>query len=69
MRDRTAPKRDASNAPQGNAAIEDIPESMLPPFSAEYGTATPGFAEFVARHRFTQDQIAALVKRCENRKA
>ena len=47
------------------ATVEDIPEDRLPPFSPEFGTATPGFAEFVARHKLTPEQIGALVKRCE----
>ena len=47
----------------GEACIEDIPEEMLPEFSLQLGVYTPGFMEFVKKHKLTECGIAALVKR------
>lgn len=47
--------------------ISTIPEDLLPPFSKEYGTNTPGFREYVNKHKLTVPQVSALVKRLENR--
>lgn len=43
--------------------ISTIPEDRLPPFSKEYGVNTPGFVEYVNKHRLSMPQVAALVKR------
>ena len=47
--------------------ISTIPEDQLPPFSKEYGANTPGFTEYVNKHHLSIPQVAALVKRLENR--
>ena len=47
--------------------ISTIPEDRLPPFSREFGTNTPGFAEYASKHKLTVPQVAALVKRLEKR--
>ena len=57
---------------EGGATLEEysistIPVDELPEFSREYGVNTPGFGEFVKRHNLTSLQVAALVKRLENR--
>ena len=43
--------------------ISTIPEDRLPPFSKALGVNTPGFPEYIARHKLTMPQVAALVKR------
>ena len=37
----------------------------LPPFSRQFGTATPGFVEWVAAQGLSDDDVAALVRRLE----
>lgn len=43
--------------------ISTIPEDRLPPFSKALGVNTPGFSEYIVRHKLTMPQVAALVKR------
>lgn len=43
--------------------ISTIPEDFLPPFSKALGCNTPGFAEYISKHKLTGPQVAALVKR------
>ena len=43
--------------------ISTIPDDQLPPFSPEFGVETPGFPEFVKKHKLTTPQVAALIKR------
>lgn len=43
--------------------ISTIPEDRLPPFSRSLGVNTPGFSEYIVRHKLTMPQVAALVKR------
>ena len=43
--------------------IGTIPDDELPPFSAEHGTSTPGFREYVEKHNLNNEQVRALIKR------
>ena len=47
--------------------ISTIPADQLPPFSPARGVNTPGFSDYVARHKLTALQRAALVRRLEKR--
>lgn len=43
--------------------VSTIPESELPPFDAQLGVNTPGFGEFVSKHKLNKEQVGALIKR------
>lgn len=43
--------------------VSTIPESELPPFDAQLGINTPGFGEFVSKHKLNKEQVGALIKR------
>lgn len=43
--------------------VGTIPDAALPPFDPIFGTATPGFMEFVTQHNLNQEQKAALIRR------
>jgi hypothetical protein len=43
--------------------IGTIPDDELPPFSPQFGTATPGFSEYVNKYNLNQEQVQALIKR------
>ena len=47
--------------------VDTIPESALPPFTAELGVATPGFREFCVKNKIEGDQIGLLVRRLEKK--
>ena len=55
----------AEQVPQTDAEFQvgTIPESELPPFSPQYGTATPGFQEYITKYNLNKEQVAALIKR------
>lgn len=43
--------------------IGTIPDEALPPFDPAFGTATPGFREYVELHKLNTEQVRALIKR------
>ena len=45
--------------------INSIPLDQLPPFDKSLGTKTPGFEEFVKKHKLNKEQRIALVRRLE----
>ncbi len=47
--------------------IEDIPAELLPPFDPMLGTSTPGFGDYVRRHKLNKDQVGALLRRLERK--
>lgn len=55
----------AQEAPQTEAEwqVGTIPENKWPPFSPQFGTATPGFREYVEKYNLNQQQVHALIKR------
>jgi hypothetical protein len=55
----------AEEKPQTSAEWQasTIPENMLPPFDAQFGVNTPGFGEFVSKHKLNKEQVGALIKR------
>lgn len=46
--------------------VEEIPDSLLPPFSKILGVDTPGFKTFVKKHRLSPAEQLILIRRLEN---
>ena len=43
--------------------VGTIPEDELPPFSAQMGVNTPGFGDYIKKHKLNKEQVDALIKR------
>lgn len=70
--------KDSANAPGNEGGkekkdvpapvdVNEIPDDMLPPFSKMLGVETPGFAEYVKKHKFDAAQKEKLVRRLEHK--
>ena len=59
------PAAQQQDEPQTDAEwqVATIPENELPPFDPQLGINTPGFGDYVNKHKLTKEQTAALIKR------
>ena len=59
------PAAQQQDEPQTDAEwqVGTIPENELPPFDPQLGINTPGFGDYVNKHKLTKEQTAALIKR------
>ena len=58
------------DAPQTEAEwlVDSIPEEELPPYSAQMGVNTPGFGDYIKKHKLNKEQTEALIKRIRRMK-